>query len=99
MTVLNTPVTRTPMSGFGEAAADDGREYWYAASTRTTTFAATSGNFGVDDIFEHAVQIIDSSRLDEHVRRRFCRGRGERENNDAVALTASSEDVVIVSCQ
>ena len=36
-------VMRTPLIGFGEAAAKDGREYWTAASTKTTAFDATSG--------------------------------------------------------
>ena len=44
MSASNMPVMRTPLIGFGEAAAEDGRKYWTAASTKTMAFDATSGN-------------------------------------------------------
>ena len=82
----------------GEAAAYNGREYWHAASTRMTVCCHLRELFDVDHALKGQVKVGDGGRLDKHVlrwmQRRFYQGWREKEGNDAVALTASSEDEV-----
>ena len=92
------------MSGLGDAAAKDGREYCVTASTNTTAFAATSRNSSALMKYSR----VESASLTTAASMKTSCGRcgatstkgaeRERQDSSGVALTASSNDEVVVSC-